>query len=138
MVVTDDELHRAEARTETLREAGHAVRARYDRHRRRIVVTLNTEVEVTFPTRLAEGLSDASPEELAEIEISPSGLSLPWPKLDADLYVPALLQGVLGSKNWMARVLGQQGGRASSSAKSAAARLNGRRGGRPKKAAVGR
>ncbi len=137
MAVTDEELQRAEERAESLRNSGHAVKARYDRHRRRVVVTLNTGVEVTFPTRLAEGLSVAAPESLEQIEITPSGLGLHWPKLDADLYVPALLNGVLGSKSWMARMLGQQGGRARSSAKSAAARLNGRHGGRPKKAAAG-
>jgi hypothetical protein len=35
---------------------------------------------------------------LAEIEISPAGVGLHWPKLDADVHVPALLQDVLGSK----------------------------------------
>ena len=53
--------------------------------------------------RLAQGLSDASPDSLAEIEISPAGLGLHWPQLDADVYLPALLQGVFGSKSWMAQ-----------------------------------
>jgi hypothetical protein len=26
---------------------------------------------------------------------------LHWPKLDADLYAPALLQGIFGSRKWM-------------------------------------
>ena len=76
-----------------------------------MVVRLNTGVELAFPERLAEGLADASPDSLAEIEISPAGLGLHWPRLDADLYVPALLQGVFGSKGWMARQLGAEGGR---------------------------
>jgi hypothetical protein len=97
---------------------------------------LNTGVQLAFPSKLAEGLRGASPEDLAEIEISPAGLGLHWPKLDADLYVPALLQGVFGSKNWMARELGTHGGRSRSKAKVAAARENGRKGGRPKKTAA--
>jgi hypothetical protein len=101
-----------------------------------VIVALDTGVEVTFPARLTEGLAGASDEALGEIEISPSGLGLHWPKLDADLYVPALLQGMLGSKHWMARQLGAEGGRARSAAKSAAARSNGLRGGRPKKLAA--
>jgi len=60
---------------------------------------------------------------------------LHWPKLDADVYVPALLQGVLGSKSWMAKQLGTVGGQARTEAKSAAAWENGRKGGRPKKIA---
>src|SRR5437868_3887052 len=79
----------------------------------------------------------ATPADLAQIEISPAGLGLHWPRLDADLYVPALLQGALGSKGWMARQLGAAGGRARSKAKVAASRENGRRGGRPRKTARG-
>jgi hypothetical protein len=136
MAISKQELKQAEKRMASLREAGHAVSARYDRRRSRVVVALNTGVELAFPTRLAEGLAGASPEDLADIEISPAGLGLHWPRLDADLYVPALLQGIFGSKSWMARHLGAQGGRARTVAKVAASRENGRKGGRPKKAAT--
>jgi hypothetical protein len=135
MAITEAELKQAEARTAAAREAGHAVSARYDRRRSRVVVTLNTGVELAFPTRLAEGLADASPDDLSDIEISPAGLGLHWPRLDADLYVPALLQGVFGSKSWMARQLGAHGGRSRTAAKVAAARENGRKGGRPRRVA---
>jgi hypothetical protein len=136
MAITEHELNQAEKRMASVREPGHAVSARYDRRRSRIVVALNTGVELAFPTRLAEGLAGASHENLADIEITPAGLGLHWPRLDADLYVPALLQGVFGSKTWMARHLGAEGGRARTPAKSAASRTNGRKGGRPKKAAT--
>jgi hypothetical protein len=36
------------------------------------------------------------------IEVSPLGLGLYLPKIDADLYLPPLLQGLLGSRDWMA------------------------------------
>jgi Protein of unknown function (DUF2442) len=136
MAIAKDELKRAEERLATRREVGHAIAARYDRRTSRVVVTLNTGVQLAFPSRLAEGLAGASPEDLAEIEISPTGLGLHWSKLDADVYVPALLQGLFGSKNWMARELGANGGRSRSEAKAAAARANGRRGGRPRKTAA--
>ncbi len=135
MAITEREMELAEERTAAVREAGHAVSARYDRRRSRVVVVLNTGVELAFPTRLAEGLADASPDSLADIEISPAGLGLYWPRLDADLYVPALLQGVFGSKGWMARQLGAEGGRSRTVAKVAASRENGRKGGRPRKVA---
>ena len=135
MAVTEQDVQQAEKRMVALRENGFAVSARYDRRTASIVINLNTGVQIAFPTRLAESLADASPDDLAEIEISPAGLGLHWPKLDADVYVPALLQGMFGSKRWMAAQLGEAGGKARSRAKAAAARENGRKGGRPRKAA---
>lgn len=135
MTITERELARAEQRMTATRAAARAVSARYDRRTSRVVVQLDTGLELAFPPDLAEGLADAKPEDLAVIEISPAGLGLHWPKLDADLYLPALLQGAFGSENWMARQLGRVGGRARSAAKAAAARENGRKGGRPRKSA---
>ncbi|MBN9510848.1 MAG: DUF2442 domain-containing protein [Alphaproteobacteria bacterium] len=135
MAVTEEEFAQAEASAAALRQAGHAVAARYDRRASRIVVRLNTGLELAFPPALAEGLAGAAPEDLAAIEISPAGLGLHWPKLDADLYIPALLQGVFGSRRWMAAQLGAVGGRARNAAKAASSRANGRKGGRPRKQA---
>jgi hypothetical protein len=113
-----------------------AVKARYDRRIGRIVITLNTNLEVAFSPRDAEGLEDASPAQLDVIEISPSGFGIHFPKLDADIYLPALLEGFLGSRKWIASRLGAQGGKSKSPAKAAAAKRNGRAGGRPRKREV--
>jgi hypothetical protein len=137
MAVTEREFEQAEKRMASLREAGYAVSARYDRRTGRVLVNLNTGVQLAFPVRLAEGLTGASPADLAVIEISPTGLGLHWPQLDADVYVPGLLQGVFGSKRWMAAQLGASGGKVRSDAKAAASRENGRKGGRPRKIANG-
>ncbi|MEA2936844.1 MAG: hypothetical protein QOC56_348 [Alphaproteobacteria bacterium] len=120
------------------RRAGEpfAIAARYDRRRDRIVVTLNTGLELAFPPRIAQGLENAKPADLGEVEISPSGSGIHFPKLDAHLYLPAMLQGVFGSKTWMASQLGALGGRARSTAKALAARRNGRQGGRPRRTAT--
>jgi len=135
MALTERDLEQAEKRMRTLREVGHAVSVRYDRRTSRVVVNLDTGVQLSVPTRNIEGLADASTEDLTEIEISPAGLGLHWPKLDADVYVPALLQGVFGSKKWMAALLGASGGRSTSAKKTAAARQNGHKGGRPRRVA---
>src|SRR6202011_6233812 len=111
----------------------HAVAARYDRKSDRIVVGLNTGFEVSFSPREAQGLENARAEQLAMIEITPPGFGLHWPKLDVDLYVPAILEGILGSRRWMAARLGAAGGRSRSEAKAAASRKNGKLGGRPAK-----
>lgn len=137
MAIDETQLKRAEKAMQTHRDAGaQAVAARYDRRVGRIVVALGSGLELAFPPRLAEGLEGASIEDLSEIEVTPSGLGLHWPRLDADLYVPGLIEGVFGSKAWMARELGARGGRAQSAAKARAARANGRKGGRPRKVAA--
>ena len=110
-----------------------AVGARYDRASRRVVIHLSSKLDVSFSPRDTQGLEHAKPSQLETIEISPSGFGIHFPKLDADLYLPALLEGFLGSKQWMAARLGQTGGTAKSPAKRAAARANGKLGGRPKK-----
>jgi hypothetical protein len=120
---------------ELLAAAPRAIAAHYDPVRGQIVINLSSRLDVSFAPRDAQGLEDAKPAQLDEIEISPSGLGLHFPKLDADLYVPALLEGFLGSKKWMASRLGQLGGKSRSVAKKAASRVNGRLGGRPTKSA---
>jgi hypothetical protein len=136
MAISEHDFQRAEASAQATRAAGYAVSARYDARHGRVVVVLNTGVHIAFPVELAQGLAGAARADLAEIEISPAGTGLHWPRLDADLYIPALLQGAFGSKSWMARQLGAAGGAVRSDAKKAAARANGAKGGRPRKRAV--
>lgn len=136
MAISERNVQQAEARMATLRGEGHAVSARYDRRRARIVVALDTGLELTFRARMAQGLSGAEDDDLADIEISGAGLGLHWPRLDADLYIPALMQGIFGSKAWMARELGASGGRSRTPTKIAASRSNGQKGGRPRKTAT--
>lgn len=107
-----------------------ATAARYEAGR--IHVELNNGCAFEFPVEQAEGLAGAKAADLQAIEISATGLGLHWPKLDADLYVPALVKGVLGTRRWMAEI-GAAGGKAVTEAKAAAARVNGRLGGRPRK-----
>jgi hypothetical protein len=113
-----------------------ATAARYDRRSGRVVIDLSSGLSIAFKPQQVQGLEHATPEELRTIDIAPSGLGLHFPALDADLYLPGLLQGFLGSRRWMAAQLGKAGGRAKSAAKTAAARANGKLGGRPKKAHI--
>ena len=114
----------------------HAVSARYDRRIARVVVRLNTGLEISFSPRDAQGLETATWEQLQKIEITPEGFGIHFPVLDADLYIPSLLEGCFGSKTWMAARLGALGGQSRSAAKSSAARKNGKTGGRPRKVAA--
>jgi hypothetical protein len=110
-----------------------ATAARYDRKAERIILSLSSKVELMFSPKNAQGLEHAAPSQLSVIEISPSGYGIHFPKLDADLYLPALLEGFLGSRKWMASRLGVAGGSSTSKAKASAARANGALGGRPRK-----
>jgi len=124
----------ANRRGKVLRQSTpRAVSARYDRRSGRIVIQLSSNLEVSFSPRDAQGLEYATPAKLQDIQVTPSGFGIHFPKLDADLYVPAILEGFLGSKKWMAARLGQLGGRARSAAKRAASKRNGVLGGRPRK-----
>lgn len=129
-----DEFEAANRRAEERKRKGpSATAARYDRRIGRVVIVLSTGLEIAFSPHDVQGLEGAKPDQLADIEISPSGQGFHFPHLDADLYLPALLDGFLGSRKWMATEMGKRGGRVSSTAKAAAARRNGRLGGRPKK-----
>ena len=135
-MVTRDEFSLANARAARRRAMGPtAVAARYDRRSGRVIVSLSSGVDVTFVPHVAQGLESAKPAQLDTIKISPSGLGLHFPKVDADLYLPALLEGFLGSKRWIAARMGERGGKARSAAKAAASRENGKLGGRPRKIA---
>jgi hypothetical protein len=84
----------------------------------------------------AQDLEHATPTQMATIEISPLGYGIHFPKLDADLYRPAILEGFFGSRKWMAARLGAEGEKSGTEAKVTAARANGTLGGRPKKLAT--
>ena len=110
-----------------------AVSARYSAKTGRIVIDLSSKLSVSFSPRDVQGLEHARPSQLNEIEISASGFGIYFPAIDADVYVPGLLEGFLGSKAWMASRLGQIGGQSRTKAKKTASRMNGSLGGRPKK-----
>ncbi len=134
MTILNDEYEAANKRgSDRQRKTPIATGVRYDRRIGRIVIDLSSGIEVAFRPHDAQGLERSKPDDLAEIQISPSGLGIHFPRLDADLYLPALLEGFFGSRRWMAAEMGKRGGKATTDAKAAAARDNGRLGGRPRK-----
>jgi Protein of unknown function (DUF2442) len=109
------------------------IAARYNPKAHRVVISLSSRVEVMFDPADVEGLENGTTFQLKEIEITPSGFGLYFPRLDADINVLNLLEGFLGSRKWMAARLGAAGGSSRSKPKAAAARANGSLGGRPRK-----
>ena len=132
--MTDEEFGAAEARGRTgLETETRASAARYDRASGRVVIDLVNGCTYAFPARLVQDLQGASDDDLAGIVVEGEGLNLYWPALEVDLYVPALVAGIFGTRAWMARELASIAGRKTSPAKAAAARNNGLKGGRPRK-----
>lgn len=110
-----------------------AVKAWYELTSARVFIEIKNGVVMGFPYQLLEGLESATPEQLAEVEVTPSGYGLHWASLDVDLGIPQLVAGIFGTKTWM-KELGRLGGLAKSTAKAKASQENGKRGGRPRKA----
>lgn len=108
--------------------------ARYDATRRQVIVELTNGCTFIFPADMGQGLANATNEELADVQVLGKGFGLHWEKLDADLSIASLVVGIFGSKSWM-QELARRGGASTSAAKSAAARANGGKGGRPRKSA---
>jgi hypothetical protein len=112
-----------------------ALAAHFDRTTGQVVIELVNGCTYAFPAQLAQDLHGAGHDALAHIEVDGAGFNLHWPKLDADLYVPALVSGIFGTREWMAREFARMAGQSKSPAKAAAARANGAKGGRPRKQA---
>jgi hypothetical protein len=133
----DKEIDRALERGRRLaRGEPRAASARYDRRTRRMVVELTNGCSFVFPPRALQGMARASETALADVEILGQGHALHWSKLDADFTVPGLLMGVFGTRAWMTSEFARRAGQSKSPAKAAAARANGRKGGRPRRKAA--
>ena len=91
-------------------------------------------IVLCFPRKQLWEIADAKPADLKEIEIQPGGDGISIEPLDVHISVPGLLTDELGSL--FAKALGRRSRGRTSPKKAAASRANGRKGGRPRKAAA--
>jgi Protein of unknown function (DUF2442) len=104
------EIHQARAQGKILDETEpRAIDAWYEEETGRVFIELKTGVIVGFPYQKLQGLDNATRQELAEVDVTPTGYGLHWESLDVDLGVPQLMAGLFGTKAWMTE-LGRQGG----------------------------
>ena len=76
----------------------------YDRNSDLIVINLKNGAKFSFPPKLAQGLENASAEQLSDFWISASGRSVHWDSLDVDFSIANLVAGIFGTKTWMAEL----------------------------------
>ena len=94
-------------------------------------VALTNGAKFIIPVKLIPELQKAPVRDIRKVEVLGRGGGLHWETLDVDISVPGLLASVFEGPTWLAE-LGRVGGQRSSAAKAAAARKNGRKGGRPR------
>jgi len=95
------EVDEANRRMSEIRSEGTIIAARYDRTVGRIVLSLSLGYEISFTPDYCQETEFAFPEDLEEAEITPAGLAVHFPRIDADIYLPSLLKGITGTKAWM-------------------------------------
>jgi hypothetical protein len=138
VLTTDEDIEKALAAASANEEPrAKAIGLTYEDGERLLSLRMSDGSCHYIPTAKLQGLSEASDDTISHLEISEDGLDIHLPSGDVDLYVPALLSGIYGTKKWMS-ALGQRGGRSRSAAKTDASRENGRKGGRPRKYPLGR
>ena len=108
-----------------------AARVVYRARKHALRIELTNGASITLPVKLIPSLKGARPEDIRAVEVLGRGGGLHWERLDVDLSVPGLVSSIFPGTGWLAE-LGRAGGRRTSAAKTAAARRNGRRGGRPR------
>jgi hypothetical protein len=114
-----------------------AARASYLAKENVLRIELTNGAAISVPVKLIPALKGASQSDVRAVEVLGRGGGLHWETLDVDLSVPGLVSSVFAGPEWMAE-LGRVGGQRSSATKAAAARRNGRKGGRPRGRATAR
>jgi hypothetical protein len=137
VVTSDAEIDRAIERAKSLRDEPRLTGVEYrpGPGLDLLILKMSDGHRQVIPREELQGLQSATKEQIARIEILGNGTGLHWPDLDVDFYVPGLLRGVYGNEKWMAEI-GRSGGSVKSAAKKRAARVNGLKGGRPRRREV--
>ena len=114
------------------RDGSGVVSARYDARGDTLDLRFRGGGSMVIPRRLVPGLGRLAAADLDPPVVSPAGDALCWPALDLDIYVPGVVARAFGT-HLFAAATGRQGGRRRTKPKAVAAKLNGAKGGRPRK-----
>lgn len=135
--ISETELQEAIRRGEAERRATpHARAVSYDPATRRYAIAMLAGGEIRFSADQVREIANATPEQLANVVLSPAGGAISWPDLDMDISVTGLAMDLIAGEGWpraYRAMLAREAATVKSEKKAAAARENGRRGGRPRK-----
>jgi hypothetical protein len=81
-----------------------AVLAEYDRGHDLLIVKLKSGQRLAIPREDLQGLAEADPDKVSQVEIEMLGTALHWGELDVDFLVDGLRRGVYGSERWMSQL----------------------------------
>lgn len=101
-----------------------------------MALTVAAGITLTFDATAVRELAAAGDDDLARLELSPSGTTLSLRSLDVDIAVDGLLLDLLGAAGWKSAIrsqLNREAARITSAARGVASRENGKKGGRPPK-----
>jgi hypothetical protein len=116
------------------KSATRIVAASFDRKRDAIKAILSNGAEISVPRKSIAGLRSANPADLSDLAPQPPGFSVWSEHADCGVRLETLLEAVAGSS--LLSIVARINGAKPSAAKIAAARTNGRKGGRPRKTAA--
>jgi hypothetical protein len=124
----DQQIDAAHRRQDEYRRSGLlATRVRYDERTHRLVLELTNGYLLGVPVVTLPELADATASQLRAVELIAEG-AIEFESLDVQYSVPGLVMAM------SARAIGRLGGKAVSPSKKRASRVNGKKGGRPRKA----
>lgn len=104
---------------------------KYNPETGRIDVELKLGQAFSFPPSMFPHLAGLTPEQLATVETDSMGEGLIWEEANLDVATAGVLARIMG--DYKLQAFASRGGKSRSKAKGAAARINGRKGGRPRK-----
>jgi len=78
-----------------------AVSVRFDSPSGNLVLGLSGGLTLLVPARLLQGVAEASPDQIARVEVVADGSALRFDELDADFAVQDIAAGSFGTRTWM-------------------------------------
>jgi len=137
--ITDAEFSRAlDTGREEMATELRAQSVRYVADRDALEIVTSRNAGFLIPRQWIGALQDVRVDDLQRLEIWPDGSAIEIEHLDIQISVHGLLAAVLPgmlSTKTLAAIFASRGGRATSDIKRSTAQANGRKGGRPRKAA---